>query len=123
MTNLLYAFAVLLVVMKFPFRLLPSIVDPRKETFGIYLSHQFFLMVVVGIFHLFARKPIQDVVAGYGAAGRISVWFLVTAIVFSGCLCLTKLLRSTNWAWTVGDGFRARDEQQPATIRTVQSNF
>jgi len=122
LSNLLYAFAVLLALMKFPFRLLPTIVDPRKETFGIYLTHQFLLMVVVGMFHLVAGKHLEVVIAGYGTAGRISVWFLMTAIVFSGCLYLTKLLRSTAWAWTVGDGFRAREERYPARIQPAHSN-
>lgn len=63
------------------------------------------------------RALIENAIAGYGTAGRISVWFLMTAIVFSGCLYLTKMLRSTPWAWTVGDGFRAREKRRATRSR------
>jgi len=122
-SNLLYAFAVLLVLMRFPFRIAPTFIDARKDTYGIYLTHELVLMFTVGIFHLLVGEPIQAAIRTYGTASRISIWFLVTVFVFTGCLIVTRFLRSTSWAWTVGDGFRASDRRRPAQAKPAHTNF
>ena len=122
-SNLFYALAVLLLLMKFPLRIAPTFVDPRKETFGIYLTHEVILMFAVGLFHLFVGETIQTVARSYSAGGRISIWFLMTALVFAGCLFSTKVIRSTPWAWTVGDGFRTSDKRRPSHVKPAHTSF
>ncbi len=59
-SNQIYAFVALFVLIKLPARIAPSFVDVRKDTYGIYLTHQ--VVTLVG------RKAINQV-AGRSATG------------------------------------------------------
>ena len=108
-SNQVYSFVWLFVLLKLRVRLVPSFIDVRKDTYGIYLTHQVVELVgraginlVVGRNAggdtLFVRLPsiIQD------PFSRIGLWFLWTAVVYAVSLLVTKILRKSPLAWTVG---------------------
>lgn len=108
-SNQLYALVVLVVLLKLPVRLVPSFIDVRNDTYGIYLLHQ-----IVGSI---GRATI-DLAIGRLPTGesfftslpelvenpflRIGIWVLWFGIIYATSLLLTKFLRHTRWAWTVG---------------------
>jgi len=108
-SNQLYALIVLVVSIKLPVNLVPSFIDVRKESYGIYLTHQIVGSVGCAIIDLtlgfsqsgsfFARLP-EMVVNPFA---RIAIWVLWFAVIYSISLTITKLIRRTKWAWTVGD--------------------
>jgi len=108
-SNQFYSFVVLLVLLKSPFRLVPSFIDVRKDTYGIYLVHQVVAMLGRGAINfvvgtnaanetLFQQLPqlVQNPFA------RIGLWMLWTVVVYAVSLAITKVLRRTALAWTVG---------------------
>jgi len=108
-SNQIYSFVFLIALLKVPVRLVPSFIDVRKDTYGIYLTHQVVALLGRGAINLlagrsaggetlFVRLPalIQDPIA------RIALWILWTAGVYTISLLTTKLLRNGPFAWTVG---------------------
>ena len=108
-SNQIYAFTVLLILLKLPARLAPSFVDVRKDTYGIYLTHP--------VVALIGRRAI-NLVAGRSATGltlfrrlpelvhgpfaRIGLWLVWTVLVYGTSLWITKKVRRSPLAWTVG---------------------
>jgi len=91
-------------------RLARSCINVRKESYGIYLTHQ--IVAVVGRAgidfavgwsvsgeSLFTRLP--EVVKNPFA--RVGIWVLWFGFVYTVSLAITKALRHTAWAWTVGE--------------------
>ena len=108
-SNQLYALLVLVVLLKLRTRLVPGFLNVRKESYGIYLSHQAIASVGRGAVDLAAGLPqhgpalfdrVPDMVPG--VAGRVLVWFLWCALVYAGSLLLTKAILRSPWAWLVG---------------------
>ncbi len=109
-SNQVYTLVVLVVLIKLPVRLVPSFIDVRKESYGIYLTHQ-----IVGS----AGRAAVNSVAGWSASGksffmrlpemvenpfaRFGIWFLWFGVVYTASLLLTKALRRTALAWIVGE--------------------
>ena len=109
-SNQVYALVVLAVLLKLPVRLAPSFIDVRKDSYGIYLTHQ-----IVGSL---GRATI-DFAVGSSKSGksfftrlpemvenpfaRIGIWVLWFGVVYTTSLVITKWLRRTRWAWTVGE--------------------
>ena len=109
-SNQVYALVVLIVLIKLPVRLAPSFIDVRKDSYGIYLTHQIVGSVgratidfAVGSSNsgksFFTRLP--EMVENPFA--RIGIWVLWFGVVYTTSLMITKLLRRTAWAWTVGE--------------------
>ena len=109
-SNQVYALVVLAVLIKLPVRLAPSSIDVRKDTYGIYLTHQIVgsvgragINVAVGSSNsgesFINRLP--EMVENPFA--RIGIWVLWFGVVYTTSLMITKLLRRTAWAWTVGE--------------------
>ena len=110
-SNQLYALVVLAVLLKLPVRLTPAFIDVRKDSYGIYLTHQ-----IVGSL---GRAAIDFAVVGLSGSGksffnrlpetvenpfaRIAIWILWFGFVYTTALMITKWLRRTRWAWTVGE--------------------
>ncbi len=110
-SNQLYALVVLVVLIKLPatVRLMPSFIDVRKESYGIYLTHP-----IVGS----VGRAAIDFAVGRSNSGksfftrlpemvenpfaRIGIWVLWFGVVYTVSLVITKALRRTTWAWTVG---------------------
>ena len=109
-SNQVYALVVLVVLLKLRVRLVPSFIDVRRDSFGIYLTHPIVGSVGRAAIELavgsssqgesfFTRLP--EMVENPFA--RIGIWVLWFGVVYTTSLVLTKLLRRTSWAWTVGD--------------------
>jgi peptidoglycan/LPS O-acetylase OafA/YrhL len=109
-SNQFYALVALIVLIKLNVKLVPSFMNVRKETYGIYLIHQIIgsvgrggIDVAVGLpksgASFFARLPemIQNPFA------RIGVWVFWFGVVYTTSVLATKALRHTNWAWIVGE--------------------
>ena len=108
-TNQIYALLVLVVLLKLRTRLVPSFIDVRKESYGIYLSHQAIASVGRGVIDLATGLPqhgpaffdrVSEMVPS--ATGRILVWFGWCGIIYAASLLLTKGLRHSRWSWLVG---------------------
>jgi membrane-bound acyltransferase YfiQ involved in biofilm formation len=109
-SNQVYALVVLVILLKLRVRLVPSFIDVRRDSFGIYLTHQ-----IVGS----VGRAAIDLAVGWSSQGesfftrlpemvenpfaRIGIWVLWFGVVYTTSLVLTKLLRRTSWAWTVGE--------------------
>ncbi len=110
-SNQIYTLVVLAVLLKIPVRLTPSFIDVRKDSYGIYLTHQIvgsvgratidFAAVVLSTSgkSFFTRLP--EMVENPFA--RIAIWVLWFGFVYTTSLVMTKWLRRTTWAWTVGE--------------------
>ena len=109
-SNQIYALVVLIVLLKLPLRLAPAFIDVRKDSYGIYLTHQ-----IVGS----TGRATIDLAMGSSNSGksffsrlpemvenpfaRIGIWVLWFGVVYTTSLLITKWLRRTRWAWTVGE--------------------
>ncbi len=102
-TNQLYSFAVVMLMMKFKREITPSFVDVRKNMFGVYLTLTFVLGIVeTSTKRLLPHIPGSAIV--HTNLGFVGLWVLGTAIVFSICLSLAKFCSHfAALAWTVGD--------------------
>ncbi len=119
-SNQLYSLVVLSVLIRLPVRVVPSFIDVRKESYGIYLTHEVVAVVGRGAINfasgrpasgesLFVRLPqlVQDPLA------RIGLWVLWSAVVYIASLLVTKALRGTPLAWTVGIKERGKPSGDP----------
>ena len=102
-TNQLYSFAVVMLMMKFKSEVTPSFVEVRKNMFGVYLT----LTLVLSVFET-ATKRLLPHVPGSGFvrtdAGFLVLWVLGTAVVFTACLGISKLFSQfAVLSWAVGD--------------------
>jgi membrane-bound acyltransferase YfiQ involved in biofilm formation len=115
-TNQIYAVAVLLALLKLDLCLVPALVDVRKDSYGIYLTHQILATLLRGAVNaaagrdaagqsLFVRLPglLEDM-----PYVRIALWFMWSALVYCSSLGVTKLIRRTSLGWTVGVRTRPR---------------
>jgi len=105
----LYGLVVLLVLVKVPVRLVPAFIDVRRETYGIYLSHQLVASICRGAIDLILGLPESGEtffgglrVLVQNPAARIAVWFGWFGLIYTLSLLLTKLLCRTRLAWIVG---------------------
>ena len=121
-SNQVYALVVLVVLLKLRVRLVPSFIDVRRDSFGIYLTHQ-----IVGS----VGRAAIDLAVGWSSQGesfftrlpemvqnpfaRIGIWVLWFGVVYTTSLVMTILLRRTSWAWTVGENsYRPPEKGQRA---------
>jgi hypothetical protein len=108
-SNQLYSLIVLSVLIRLPVRVVLSFIDVRKESYGIYLTHEVVAVLGRAVINfatgrpasgesLFVRLPklVHDPLA------RIGLWVLWSAVVYIASLLVTKALRGTPLAWTVG---------------------
>ena len=109
-SNQIYALVVLVVLIKLPLRVAPSFIDVQKDSYGIYLLHQ-----IVGS----VGRATIDLAVGSARSGksfftrlpevienpfaRIGIWVLWFGFVYTTSLVITKVLRQTPWAWTIGE--------------------
>jgi peptidoglycan/LPS O-acetylase OafA/YrhL len=117
LSNQLYALIVLVVFMKLSVRLMPAWIDVRKDTYGIYLTHQIVSSLALGVIALAARlsrtqpslfQRLPELIhSPYSRIGLIFMWFL---LVYTISLLITKALRMTQFAWIVGAKEEARCE-------------
>jgi peptidoglycan/LPS O-acetylase OafA/YrhL len=109
LSNQVYALVVLMVCMKLRVRLMPAWIDVRKDSYGIYLSHPLVASFGRGVINLtaglsgtepslFMRLPTL-IHNPYTRMGLIFVWFIM---IYAMSLLITKALRMTPLAWTVG---------------------
>ena len=108
-TNQVYSYVVLLVLLKIRVRCFPAFIDPRRDSYGIYLTHLVVAYLMWGAVVLITGRyasgesilrqflySLQDPVA------RIGIWLFWTVHVYVGALLTTKLLRQSRLAWAVG---------------------
>ena len=108
-SNQFYSLVFLLVLLKLPIRLVPSFIDVRKDTYGIYLTHQIIALVGRGTINLVAGRNaegkslfVQLPTLIQDPAARVGLWFLWTVVVYVIALLTVKLLRRSPLAWIVG---------------------
>lgn len=110
-SNQIYAMVVLAILIKLPVRLVPSFIQVRKESYGIYLTHLVVASLCMGFLDLmlwlltpdksftFFDRLVEVVTNPWE---RVGLWFAWFAVVYTLSLLLTKALRQTRLAWIVG---------------------
>jgi len=108
-SNQLYSFVVLAALIKLPVRLVPAFIDVRKESYGIYLSHQIVASIGRGVIDLAAglhrsSESFFERLPGliHNPFARIGLWFVWFGLIYTASLLITKALRRTPLAWIVG---------------------
>ena len=101
-SNQIYSVVVVLGILKIKRKFWPSIVDVRKDTYGLYLTHSFGLEAFIGV-----TRWILIRWANLSKWSESTVGFLLIPVIFfltyAGCLVMVKALLSTpRLRWTVG---------------------
>ncbi|MER3443167.1 MAG: hypothetical protein C4333_03190 [Meiothermus sp.] len=113
LSNQIYALICLLVILKLPWRLSPSFVDVRKDSYGIHLVQVLINIlgksaITLALFALGLDRSFTffDRVPDYvpNPLLRIAIWFSWFVLVYGISLWITQQIRRTRLAWIVGGG-------------------
>lgn len=127
-SNQLFSIVMVLLFLKVPRAIYPRFVNVRDQTFGLYLSHSLFLIVMRGILEntvsAQAFSPFWET-----TPGELILWSLNFVVTYATCLLLCKWLAGhARLRWTIGAFTRnaptatpVRSIQRPALGRMIRT--
>lgn len=115
-SNQLFSLCMFLILMKISDIGVPGFFNPRKETFGIYLYHMFFVVLFA---RLIKYTPLKFVTEERNAVFIIAIFIVYFVFTYLGAIQLVKVLNKTPLAWMIGNNKSPRSEQLDATIDKV----
>lgn len=97
-SNQLFSLSMFLILMKVSHLGVPAFFNPRKETFGIYLYHMFFVVLFARLVKFTPLKVVRE----EGEIFIIPIFLVYFLFTYLGTIQFVKLLNKTRLAWMVG---------------------